>query len=104
MDEHTKSDKLNSESGVEDDFLNLFEACQLCPRQCGTNRLGSSKAARSGFCKENSLLCVDHVGAHLGEEPPITGSKGSGTIFFTGMLILPELPDLKGWPGQGNGY
>lgn len=40
-----------------------------------------------GFCGENHLLKIAHIGPHFGEEPPITGNRGSGTIFFTGCSL-----------------
>jgi putative pyruvate formate lyase activating enzyme len=69
------------------DFLSLFEACRLCPRECGVNRLEETEAAPSGFCGETSRLRVAYVGPHFGEEPPISGSRGSGTIFFSGCSL-----------------
>lgn len=53
-------------------------SCNICPRQCGVNRL----AGERGFCHSAYLPIVAAVCAHHGEEPPISGSKGSGTIFF----------------------
>ncbi|MFC1868491.1 radical SAM protein [Thermodesulfobacteriota bacterium] len=69
------------------DLLNLFEDCQLCPRHCGINRMEDSAVARSGFCEQDHLLRVAYVGTHFGEEPPITGSMGSGTVFFSGCSL-----------------
>ncbi|UCF55792.1 MAG: radical SAM protein [Deltaproteobacteria bacterium] len=69
------------------DFLNLFENCHLCPRDCGVNRLKEGKSGHSGFCRESHHLRVAYVGPHFGEEPPITGKNGSGTIFFTGCSL-----------------
>jgi putative pyruvate formate lyase activating enzyme len=69
------------------DFLSLYEKCQLCPRACGVNRLKEGKSAYSGFCGESQQLRVAYVGLHFGEEPPITGQNGSGTIFFTGCSL-----------------
>ncbi len=69
------------------DFLKLFEECRLCPRNCGINRKEGSGISCSGFCKLDYHLRVAHVGAHFGEEPPITGKKGSGTIFFSGCSL-----------------
>ena len=71
---------------IEMDFLKLFENCHLCPRDCGVNRLGD-KGAHSGFCRESHQLRVGYVGPHFGEEPPITGKNGSGTIFFAGCSL-----------------
>ena len=69
------------------DLLKLFEECRLCPRNCGINRLRSHKGNRSGVCGEGHQLRVAYVGPHFGEEPPISGNNGSGTIFFTGCSL-----------------
>ncbi|MGP8079833.1 MAG: radical SAM protein [Dehalococcoidales bacterium] len=53
-------------------------ACDICPRKCGVNRLNGE----TGFCHSGLLPNVDTVCQHLGEEPPISGTKGSGTVFF----------------------
>jgi len=68
-------------------LLNFFNECRLCPRECGIDRTGKSVKARSGFCRQDFRLRVAHVGAHFGEEPPISGTKGSGTIFFSGCSL-----------------
>jgi len=52
--------------------------CDLCPRDCGVNRL----AGEIGFCRSGAQPTVASVCAHHGEEPPLSGTKGSGTIFF----------------------
>ena len=57
----------------------LLESCILCPRKCGVNRL----KGETGFCKAGLKPMVSSVHAHFGEEPPISGFKGSGAIFFT---------------------
>jgi putative pyruvate formate lyase activating enzyme len=64
-----------------------YKNCLLCPRACGVNRLVSSKTDRSGFCGETYQLRVAYVGPHFGEEPPITGNKGSGGVFFSGCSL-----------------
>ena len=53
-------------------------ACDLCPQNCRVNRLDGEQ----GFCRSGALPIVASVCAHHGEEPPLSGSKGSGTIFF----------------------
>ena len=53
-------------------------SCDICPRECGVNRL----EGELGFCHSAYLPIVTTVCAHHGEEPVISGSKGSGTIFF----------------------
>ncbi len=57
----------------------ILEKCSLCARKCGVNRLKNEE----GFCKVGRLSKVSSFNAHFGEEPPISGISGSGTIFFT---------------------
>jgi len=58
----------------------LLESCRICPRECGVNRLKNDKI---GFCRSGLNPVVSSASAHHGEEPPLSGTKGSGTIFFT---------------------
>jgi putative pyruvate formate lyase activating enzyme len=53
-------------------------SCDICPRECHVNRLENKR----GFCHSGYLPIVSAVCAHHGEEPAISGSKGSGTVFF----------------------
>ena len=53
-------------------------SCDICPRECKVNRLDNE----TGFCRSACLPIVSAVCAHHGEEPAISGSRGSGTIFF----------------------
>ena len=62
-----------------DFFRAQLEACNLCPRRCGVNRL----KGETGFCKAGAGLKAASHCLHTGEEPPISGSRGSGTIFFS---------------------
>jgi len=55
-----------------------LRSCDICPRECGVNRLENE----GGFCHSGYLPIVAAVCAHRGEEPAISGDKGSGTIFF----------------------
>ena len=57
----------------------IMESCGLCPRQCGANRL----AGNEGFCGSSSQLEVSSFHPHFGEERPLVGKGGSGTIFMT---------------------
>ena len=57
-----------------------YTPCRLCPRQCGTDRRGGAP----GVCGETAELRLASWGPHLGEEPCFTGTRGSGTIFFSG--------------------
>lgn len=52
--------------------------CRLCPRDCGADRIGG----KLGFCRTGKVCKVSSHNLHFGEEPPITGLSGSGTIFF----------------------
>ena len=56
----------------------VLEECCLCPRHCGVNRL----AGESGKCRVTSQVAVSSYGPHFGEEAPLVGRHGSGTIFF----------------------
>jgi len=64
-----------------------YENCHLCPRQCNINRLKDSESAKTGFCGETDQLRVGYIGPHFGEEPPISGRNGSGTVFFSGCSL-----------------
>ncbi len=58
----------------------LMEKCSLCPRECGVNRL----KGETGFCgAPGTRLFISSYFAHFGEERPLVGKGGSGTIFFT---------------------
>lgn len=66
------------ESRVEEAYK-LLGRCNICPRKCGVNRIKGEK----GFCKAGREPMVSSFHSHFGEEPPISGYRGSGTIFFT---------------------
>jgi putative pyruvate formate lyase activating enzyme len=68
------------------DYLSLFKKCELCPRTCRVDRTLPG-AEEKAFCGQSSELVVAHIGPHHGEEPPISGSRGSGTIFFSGCSL-----------------
>jgi putative pyruvate formate lyase activating enzyme len=57
----------------------LLNNCQVCPHHCGINRL----ANETGKCHTGKLAVVSSYGPHFGEEAPLVGKHGSGTIFFT---------------------
>jgi putative pyruvate formate lyase activating enzyme len=59
--------------------LNILESCSLCPRSCGVNRLKGEK----GVCRAGALTEVSSYAPHFGEESPLVGLHGSGTIFLT---------------------
>jgi putative pyruvate formate lyase activating enzyme len=64
-------------------FTNQLAHCECCPRKCGVNRLEGGK----GFCRIGAGAQIAHAGLHRGEEPPISGTRGSGTIFFAGCNL-----------------
>jgi putative pyruvate formate lyase activating enzyme len=57
----------------------ILASCCLCPRACQVNRL----AGERGYCLAGAEVMIYSAFAHLGEEPPLVGTHGSGTIFFT---------------------
>ena len=69
------------------DLTQFYESCRLCPRQCKINRLENSESAESGFCGETGQLRASYIGPHFGEEPPISGKNGSGTVFLSGCSL-----------------
>lgn len=66
------------EKRIEDAYR-ILESCHLCPRKCGINRLKNEL----GACRTGKNAIVSSYFLHHGEEPPISGTNGSGTIFFT---------------------
>jgi putative pyruvate formate lyase activating enzyme len=64
-------------------FVDQLAHCECCPRQCGVNRLDG----RTGFCRIGAEALISYAGLHFGEEPPISGTRGSGTIFFAGCNL-----------------
>lgn len=63
----------------KEELYKLLEKCHLCPRKCLVNRLQDER----GFCEAGKRVAVSSYNLHFGEEPPISGYRGSGTIFFT---------------------
>ena len=62
-----------------EEALSLLEECRVCPRRCGVDRLRDER----GYCRTGRRAVVSSSGPHYGEEPPLVGRRGSGTIFFT---------------------
>ena len=61
-----------------------MNSCMLCPRKCSVNRL----AGETGVCKTAENAFVSSYNAHFGEEAPLVGKNGSGTIFFTHCNLM----------------
>jgi putative pyruvate formate lyase activating enzyme len=66
-----------------DFFTSNFSPCRLCPRRCGADRA----AGKPGVCQAVREAKVASFNLHHGEEPPISGSRGSGTVFFSGCTL-----------------
>lgn len=64
-------------------FQDQLESCRLCPRNCRVNR----NKNQTGYCQAGKELRVYSWFRHFGEEPPLTGKGGSGTIFFSGCNL-----------------
>ncbi len=71
------------ESGELDERISrayeILTSCTVCPRECRVNRICNEK----GFCRTGLLPVIASYGPHFGEEPPLVGINGSGTIFVT---------------------
>ena len=62
-----------------------YKKCLLCARECGVDRRSSV-----GFCRMPSDMYISRAALHMWEEPPISGTNGSGTIFFSGCSLACE--------------
>lgn len=60
-----------------------YSDCTLCPNACHVNRLSGQK----GICGQSSEIRIAWSGLHRGEEPPVSGEKGSGMVFFCGCPL-----------------
>ncbi|MBW1675202.1 MAG: radical SAM protein [Deltaproteobacteria bacterium] len=67
-----------------DQAYEILKACTLCPRACGVDRLSDEK----GICQTGEHAIVSSFNAHFGEESPLVGNHGSGTIFFARCNLL----------------
>jgi putative pyruvate formate lyase activating enzyme len=61
-----------------------MQSCSLCPRECGVNRL----EGETGYCESGRKAKVASYNAHFGEEAPLVGKYGSGTIFISSCNLL----------------
>ena len=60
-----------------------MSVCKLCPRNCGVDRA----AGETGFCRQSEVPVIARAAPHFGEEPCISGTRGSGTVFFSGCNL-----------------
>jgi putative pyruvate formate lyase activating enzyme len=77
-DQAKRSDQIRT-----DQIHTLYNECRLCPRNCDVDRLQGER----GYCGESDRLHIAWAGLHRGEEPPLIGEHGSGTIFFSGCTL-----------------
>ena len=71
--------KLSRVKKSSESLKNSLKSCSLCPRKCGIDRADG----KTGYCRAGLNPVVYSYSAHHGEEPPLSGTKGSGTIFFS---------------------
>ena len=64
--------------------LAMMKSCSLCPRKCGVDRI----KGEVGFCQTGRKARVASYNAHFGEETPLVGTHGSGTIFISSCNLL----------------
>ena len=79
--------------------LSPLSSCRLCPRACGADRL----AGQTGYCKAGALPRVFRYGPHFGEEPPVSGTRGSGTVFFSHCTLRCVYCQNHPWSQAGQG-
>ena len=70
-------------SRSEKDILQRYASCALCPRRCHVNRL----TGEIGYCGQTTQLRAARAALHMWEEPCISGTAGSGTVFFSGCNL-----------------
>ncbi len=68
----------------EEELWEVFRSCALCPRQCEVNRLNGE----TGVCSMTSAVKYAGIAPHFGEEAPLVGRWGSGTVFFSHCNLL----------------
>lgn len=77
----------------------MIDKCELCPRRCGVNRT----LGKVGYCKSGATLKMFRWGPHFGEEPPISGTRGSGTLFFSHCTLRCIYCQNAKWSNGGQG-
>jgi len=69
---------------IADNLYKLYDSCTLCPRMCKVNR----NKGETGVCSSGSRMKISSATPHFGEERPLVGVKGSGTIFLAHCNLL----------------
>jgi putative pyruvate formate lyase activating enzyme len=81
---YLKMERQGKLKAVESDLWEIFRSCNCCPRSCGTDRFKGEQ----GFCSSTARLKVNAADPHFGEERPLVGRSGSGTVFFSNCNLL----------------
>ena len=81
---YLKAEREGRLADLEGRLWEILQSCRLCPRQCGVNRIKGEK----GFCSSTARLKIASFSPHFGEERPLVGTGGSGTIFFSNCNLL----------------
>ncbi|MDP2913338.1 MAG: radical SAM protein [Candidatus Omnitrophota bacterium] len=71
--------KIDIVKNINKAFAGSLEKCFICPRRCGVNRV----KGKTGYCRASAKVSIYSYSPHYGEEPPLSGTRGSGTIFFS---------------------
>ena len=93
--------KLEAEGKFADRIREVYailEKCEICPRRCGVNRLDGE----IGFCRAPEKVVVHSYNPHFGEELPLVGGRGSGTIFFSNCNL--RCVFCQNWPIAHEGW
>lgn len=84
--------KINTSVGTESvrDKYDIYRHCELCPRRCHVDRTKAGESdyiKTSGYCHVGAEPLAARAALHMWEEPCISGSEGSGTVFFCGCTL-----------------
>lgn len=85
---------------MESSVSSAMTACRLCPRRCGVDRA----SGQIGVCGMPDIICISRCAPHMWEEPPISGTRGSGTVFFTGCNLRCVFCQNRTISREGIGY
>ena len=85
---------------MESSVSSAMSACRMCPRRCGVDRT----AGQIGVCGMPDTVYISRCAPHMWEEPPISGTRGSGTVFFTGCNLRCVFCQNRTISREGIGY
>lgn len=74
---------MSTASANFNNITNCMRECRLCPRNCGVNR----SMDKTGFCSQTDKIRAARAALHYWEEPVLSGSQGSGAVFFSGCNL-----------------